>query len=372
MRVSVTECASGAERRTDVKQKKNGFKPDGEMLVRMVRANRIRCCFDLAIELGTPYTSVFDEKVKKAAPGIEHLMRRYDAVSSGQWARKEGMLDMIKEFGVKAVAETAEWGRRGGAFCLKRGFLDLPDLSVKAREKLWKEFEKSATPDGNAAFVKLWKGGRRSSVPADAEELKAPTGERLDKLNAGEVEGEAMASCVLGRTGEEYGSRPVYIARRVKGMFGDAGELEYTYRCTVVNGIVNQFPISRVPGRFWAVMDAACELKTGFSEERLAGRAMERMRELGTDCSEEECLSAWVIIRNHQFKRRKDGLCMGYLVEGGEGVFRMRARNADETAGYFAAVKRRAANGVELKDGVEPPVQPTEDQPVSVVVEQMR
>jgi len=342
------------------------------MLERVVRAKRVRCSFDLAVAIKIPYTREFDEKMRKASPGIENLMRRYDAISSLCWARKECLDEMKGEFGSKAVEETMEWARSGGALCLKRGFLDLPDLPVRARNKLLKEYEKSSTGDVGASYVRLWKPRKKNAKPVAKSEIKAPTGEKLEQIAAGEIEGEAMSACVLGKTGEEHFGRDVYILRRVAGMFGDSGSLEYTYRCTAVNGIVNQYPLSETPGRFWVVMDVASELKEGFGKEKLATRAMERAAELGVDCSEEECLAAWEIIRNHQFRKRKDGLCMGYLVEDVGGVYRVRSRNADETAGYFAEVKRRVDERVEQRDGVEPPVQPTEERPVSVVVEQMR
>jgi hypothetical protein len=61
------------------------------------------------------------------------------------------------------------------------------------------------------------------------------------------------------------------------------------------------------------------------------------------------------------------------MVEASGDRWRVRARNADETSAYFAAVRRRAE-----EQGVEPSalgaggVEPTETDPVTVVVEQMR
>ena len=348
---------------------------DADGLAGVVRARRVKCSYDLASAIGMVYTPDFDDKVKAVAPGLDCLMRRNDAMSSTRWARKEDMQDMAKEFGAKTVEETMEWAKSGGALHLKRSFLDLEALPTKARNKLLAEYDASPHDSEGVASVKLWKpSARRRVKKEDKVELRAPTGEKLERVKAGTVEGEAMASCVKGKTRDEYAGRDVYIALRKKGMFGDATGVEYTYRCTVVNGIVNQYPVSKVPGKLWTVMDAASTLKSAFTTEKLIGLAMTRMKELGVSCSEEECLAAWEIVRMHQFKKRKDGLCMGYLVEVDGAGWRVRSRNADETSGYFAEVKKRS-EGVERKDrvervdGVEPP---TDERPVSVVVETMR
>jgi hypothetical protein len=351
-----------------VKQSK--IELDGIELEKIVREKRIKCLFDLASAMQLPHTHAFDDSARNACPGIESLMRRFDAMSSLAWARKEGLDEMAKEFGAKIVEETMEWARSGGALHMKKDFLDLPSLAVKAKDKLIQEFEKSPSADGTRAEVKLWKLSQKPTSERKPT-LKAPTGEKLEVLKPGEIEGEAIAACVLGRTGEEYFGREVYIVRMVNGMFGTTADLEYTYRCTAVNGIVNQYPLTAKPSRFWIVMDVASELKDGFGKDKFLTRAMERMSELGVECPKDECLIAWDIVKNHQFRKRKDGLCMGFIVEEHKDLYRVRARNADETASYFAEVKKRADHRVERTKRVER-IQPTEERPVSVVVEQMR
>ena len=352
-----------------MKQAKSGGL-DGTKLEELVRSRNIRCSYDLAKEMGIPHTDGFMDAACEASPGIDCLMRKNDAFSSAVWARKEDMPEMAREFGIKVVEETMEWGLSGGVMCLRRDFLDLPSLPEWTRDKLMKEFELSSALGAKEAWLKISKD-RKRRAHKQVDGLKAPTGEKLEPLEVGEIEGEAMTSCVLGREAEECCGRPVYVVRFVSGMFGSVGKLEYTYKCTAVNGIVNQYPLMSKPGRFWMVMDVASDLKAGFTSDNLVRMVQERMRVLGSDLAYTDIMAAWVIVRNHHMKRRKDGLCMGYMAEADGDRWRIRARNADETSAYFAAVRRRAEEhdgGVEPKGGVEP----TEADPVTVVVEQMR
>ena len=130
-------------------------------------------------------------------------------------------------------------------------------------------------------------------------------------------------------------------------MFGTRpGAREKVAKGTVVNGIVNQCSLEEKPTPYWAVLDAACQLKTGFARKDVIALAVKRV---GED-ARRACEIAWDVLRNHHRHMRKREAGMSFMVDDGpDGKLCVRARHPDETIQYFEGEGKRKKIAVEAK-----------------------
>jgi len=161
----------------------------------------------------------------------------------------------------------------------------------------------------------------------------------------GNVEGEVMPA-LLFATGRRFRGREVAIMRHPPGLFGTrATGREREREVTVLNGIVNQCSLSDPPTPYWAVMDAMCSLKTGFTKAQAMDAAVAHVGE----GRRRACEIAWDVLRNHHRHERKRDAGMGFMVDTLEGGrLAIRAREPGETLAYFLGERerRKAAEAV--------------------------
>jgi hypothetical protein len=194
-----------------------------------------------------------------------------------------------------------------------------------------------------------------------------------------EIEGEFMRGQVLGYNGKTFCGRRVVVLRRTPHQFGCPSPL--TIRVsehTLVNGIVNHSKLTAdgVPKAYWAVVDAACELKTGFTSKDVVRLAAERMRLFGAWKEESDrtrmeqlCLFMWEAAKNHQHYVRTRDAGAGYIVDKLNGkTMTTRARNEDETHQYFEAMRARKSDAAGAGKKARKASQPTESHPVVTVM----
>lgn len=153
------------------------------------------------------------------------------------------------------------------------------------------------------------------------------------------IDGEVMGSCVVGTTGKTYRGREVVSCVFPPGLFGTRKEgRTRRNELTLHNGIINQCSLTKgsgaVPTPYWAVLDAASALKTGFTRKDVMDLAVKTVGEE----KRRACEMAWDVLRNHHKHARKCEAGMGYMIDSTEGgKLMIRARDAGETVQYFAA-----------------------------------
>ena len=182
----------------------------------------------------------------------------------------------------------------------------------------------------------------------------------------GAVEGEVVPGLIAGVTGNKFHGRDVLVVKHPPGLFGTrAGGHERTRELTICNGIINQCSLASPPTPYWAVLDAMCELKDGFTRAQAIERAVQAIG----DGKRRACEIAWDVLRNHHRHERKRDAGMAYMVDtlpGGK--LAIRARGPGETLQYFLGEsERRKAAEVALAEPVTPavevpaPVEPTKE-----------
>ena len=167
----------------------------------------------------------------------------------------------------------------------------------------------------------------------------------------GSLDGEVMPRLVVGATGRRFRGREVVSFRHPPGLFGTrATGRERVREGTVANGLLNQCAITDHPTPYWAVMDAMCSLKSGFTKRQAIDAAVGHVGE----GKRRACEIAWDVLRNHHRHERKRDAGMGFMVDTLEGGrMAVRARAPGETLAYFAAERgrREAAEAVLAGDG---------------------
>jgi len=181
-------------------------------------------------------------------------------------------------------------------------------------------------------------------------------------LGPGELECAEVAGDVLGHTGEEYRGRKVVGFRKHPEVFGGVPmKREAVVRLTLHKGILNHMELragQEVPTPYWAVMDAASELKAGFTTEEVLIRALGI---LGDDSKLDACRIAWYVLKSHHTHPKERYRGMSYMVEEGEdGKMSVRARRSGEAVEREAKVRvERVQAGVQgeaVKDEREVPI----------------
>ena len=205
---------------------------------------------------------------------------------------------------------------------------------------------------------------KRSTKTAPVELIKVP--EEL-------IDGDVMKPLVAGGTGEDYCGRQVIMVTKVPGIFGTPeGGRERQIRCTLHNGIINQSTMKATPTPYWAVLDAASELKNDFTREEVIAAAVRTLLAHGVQDSEKACSVAWDVLKNHQHHPRKRDCGMGFMVDTLENKkMSIRSRDESETNQFFEEAKIRSRETTLRRPGKKTQM-PTEERPVSVIVEDPR
>jgi len=128
------------------------------------------------------------------------------------------------------------------------------------------------------------RSGNKRKVKSMSRTGRRPKGSRnvdpdgLQPVDPEVIDSEPVRESVLGYTGEMYHGRPVVLFRKCPEAFGcEALKRSSNVRLTLHNGILNHMEIgdlSREPTPYWAVLDAASDLKTGFTTEQVRSRAL--------------------------------------------------------------------------------------------------
>jgi hypothetical protein len=309
---------------------------------------------ELSSAVGEKWSPEWEGGIRTAVDGIGDLLYRNMAVSQIQAARAAG-----DEKGV------GTWRR--AIFAATCRFMDAgipcaaPAMMPSSREAAFPVAGKACAVKPKAAERKF-----QSKVPKPHKEsVDVP---KLLPVAAGEVDGKALPPLVLGATGKEYHGRKVVAVKRVAGIFGTkAGARGGPQLCTLRNGLVNQCSMKEPPTPYWAAMDAASGLKTGFTREQVVEEALKL---LGKGVSRRGVEIAWDVLKNHQYHPRKRDCGMGFVVDQAPGrgkVMSVRARDEGETQVYFEAQRQRAKGGEKAPRVAGP--EPAEQKPVAVVVE---
>lgn len=159
----------------------------------------------------------------------------------------------------------------------------------------------------------------------------------------GPVEGEVVPGMIVGATGGRFHGRDVVVAVHPPGLFGTRPVGKPRRReLTMCNGLLNQCSLSEPPTPYWAVLDAMCELKEGFTRAQAIERAVRTVGE----GKRRACEIAWDVLRNHHRHERKRDAGMAYMIDAmPKGKLAIRARGPGETLQYFRgeAERRRMA-----------------------------
>ena len=183
------------------------------------------------------------------------------------------------------------------------------------------------------------KGGKVSGEPP-AVPLGGVRG--WQPLAEGDLECTEVAGDVLGYTGEEYRGRKVVAFRKHPEVFGGVPmRRAVTVRLTLHKGILNHMELRSgkgVPTPYWAVMDAASDLKSGFTTEQVLIRALGI---LGDDSRLDACRIAWYVLKSHHTHPKERYRGMSYMVdEAADGTVGIRGRKAGEAVVGGAPVAR--------------------------------
>lgn len=177
----------------------------------------------------------------------------------------------------------------------------------------------------------------------------------------GMVEGEVVPSLLDGATGKKFHGRDIVVCRYKSGLFGTSSTgREHVRELTMCNGILNQCSLSEPPTPYWAVLDAMCELKSGFTRALVIERAVLTVGE----GKRRACELCWDVLRNHHRHARKRDAGMSYMVDSlPGGKLAIRARGPGETLAYFLGEsdRRKTAEVVMAGEAAETAV------PVEVV-----
>ena len=148
------------------------------------------------------------------------------------------------------------------------------------------------------------------------------------------MEGEVIPKVVVGSTGRTYRCREIVCCSFPPGLFGTrgGGHVRHTL-CTLHNGLLNQCSIKgNLPTPYWAILDAAIDLRRGFERKDVVDKAVRIVGEAKRSAAE----MAWDVLRNHHRHDRKKNSGMVYMIEdGNDGKLLIRARDVGETLQYF-------------------------------------
>ncbi len=163
----------------------------------------------------------------------------------------------------------------------------------------------------------------------------------------GVVDGEVVPGLIMGITGRQFHGRDVIVLKHPPGLFGTrATGRERLRELTICNGIINQCTLAEPPSPYWAVLDAMCELKSGFTRSEVIDWAVKHT--VG-ESKRHACEICWDVLRNHHRHERKRDAGMAYMIDTlPKGRLAIRAREPGETMAYFQgeAERRKAAEAM--------------------------
>ena len=149
------------------------------------------------------------------------------------------------------------------------------------------------------------------------------------------VEGDVIPGLILGVLDRKYRGYELVSCTIPSGLFGTKSKRARRLICTLKNGLINQCSIrGNVPTPYFAVLQAAIDLKQGFTRQTVINLAVHIVGE----GKRKACSLAWDVIRNHQRHLRKKEAGMTYIIQtGNDGKLMIRARDISETVQYFEA-----------------------------------
>ena len=292
---------------------------------------------NLARRLGEQAGEAFERMVEGLVPGIGYLLRQNECVVH----LREAVLShdycdssIWRVELLKAIDNRLQRGLK----LLGQSVLFSPPSLLPVEKKIVKKavtklvHKKKATPlldrsDILKTNVKMMKGVGMETV--DETKLK-PVDVKL-------VESEPMRPYVVGTTGEKFCGRLIVVVRKVGGIFGTkASNRERLERFTIHNGIINHcdIPLGGEPSPYWAILDAASDLKERFTKEQVIERAMTT---LGNRGERKACSIAWDVLKTHIRHKSKRNVGMSHMIDHIEGrhLMSIRGRQAHETLAYF-------------------------------------
>ena len=169
------------------------------------------------------------------------------------------------------------------------------------------------------------------------------------------IDGEVVPRMILGVSGRTYHGREVVVYAQEPGLFGTdpsrRGENGKVQELTLSNGILNPCQLREPPTCTWAVIDAASQLKTGFSRSELVDKAVGMLGEEHRS----NLTKAWKAIKiHHKWMRVQSGIT--FMVDTlPHNKIEIRARHADETVQYFEdepARKTAAEEAIKILEGI--------------------
>lgn len=166
----------------------------------------------------------------------------------------------------------------------------------------------------------------------------------------GQVDGEIVPNLIISKTDEVYNNREIVVFKQVTGLFGTRKEgKERIRKLTIHNGVLNQCALTNPPTPYWAVLDAASDLKNNFTKNQVIELAVKNMKQAGSlKDNVKACEMAWDVLRNHHRHARKCNAGMAYMIESNNGKLMIRARCPDETIQYFSSEKERKKISTEM------------------------
>jgi hypothetical protein len=158
----------------------------------------------------------------------------------------------------------------------------------------------------------------------------------------GQVDGEVVPPLIVSKTTEIYHGREVIFFKQVPSLFGTRKEgQERIRKLTIHNGILNQCALTEPPTPYWAILDAASDLKSDFTRNQVIELALKTFGNVVHEADKTACEMAWDVLRNHHRHARKCNAGMAYMIESNNGKLSIRARCPDETIQYFSSEKER-------------------------------
>ena len=151
------------------------------------------------------------------------------------------------------------------------------------------------------------------------------------------VEGDVIPGLILGVLDRKYRGYELVSCTIPPNLFGTKSKRARRLICTLKNGLINQCSIrGNVPTPYFAVLQAAIDLKQGFKRQDIINMAVRIVGE----GKRKACELSWDVLRNHHRHARKCEAGMVFMIQEDnkeKGKLMIRARDISESVQYFKA-----------------------------------
>ena len=164
------------------------------------------------------------------------------------------------------------------------------------------------------------------------------------------VDCDVIRPMIKGKINDRYYGREVVSFSAEAGIWGTTSPkvkngFKKARLFTLHNGILNQCSLETPPTPYWAVLDAASDLKTGFKKQDLIDKAVKLVGE----AHRKACHMAYDVLRNHHRHARKRMAGMSHMIDTLPNCrLLIRGRGADETVAYFDSEGERNAEAAKF------------------------